>query len=115
MLKTTLSTFRIFALMYPTARPMSLIWHGAYARLDGRKRRARRYFARSLDCATRLDMPFALAIAHREIARLDEPGTPERREHVEQARALFRKCGAVKDAERLDEIFNLVETAPVGA
>jgi hypothetical protein len=60
-------------------------------------------------------MPFALAIAHREIARLDEAGTPERQEHVEQARTLFRKCGAVQDAERLDEIFSVTEPAVVGA
>jgi class 3 adenylate cyclase/tetratricopeptide (TPR) repeat protein len=115
MLETTLSTFRIFAFMYPTARPMSLIWHGAYARIDGRKRRARRYFVKSLDRATRLDMPYALAIAHREIALLDEEGTPARRGHVEQARALFGQCGAAKDAERLDEIFRVTEPVAVGA
>ena len=115
MLETTLSTFRIFAFMYPTARPMSLIWHGARARIDGRKRRARRYFVKSLDWATRLDMPYALAIAHREIARLDEEDTPARRDHVEQARSLFSQCGALKDAERLDEIFRVTEPVAVGA
>ncbi|HZM46853.1 MAG TPA: adenylate/guanylate cyclase domain-containing protein [Burkholderiales bacterium] len=116
MLKTTLATFRMFAFMYPTARPMSYIWHGAYARIDGRTRRARRYFVKSLDWATRLDMPYALAIAHREIARLDEPGTPARQEHIDRARALFKECGAVKDAERLEDMFRVIEAelvAPV--
>jgi len=107
MLRITLSTFRIFAFMYPTARPMSLIWHGAYARLDGRTRRARRYFAKSLEWAARLDMPYALAIAHREIARVDEPGTQAREEHIGHARRLFNECGAVKDAQRLHEIFGI--------
>jgi hypothetical protein len=54
-----------------------------------------------------LDMPFALAIAHRGIARLHEPGTRARQEHIDQARALFRQCGATKDAKRLEEMFKV--------
>jgi len=105
MLKITLSAFRIFAFMYPTARPMSRIWRGAYARIDGRERQARRHFMKSLDWAARLDMPYAAAIAHREIARLDRPDAPARQAHLDEARKLFEQCGAVNDAARLEEMF----------
>ena len=56
MLETTLKAFWSFSFMYPTARPMSSIWRGAYARIEGRERQARRHFVKSLDLATRLDM-----------------------------------------------------------
>jgi hypothetical protein len=102
MLETALSTYSSFAMMYPTAKPMTLIWRGVYARLDGRIAAARSYMQRSLKQATLLDMPFALAITHREIARLEAAGTPEQRSHVERARQLFAQCGAIEDVKRLD-------------
>lgn len=110
MLLTALSTFKSYALMYPTARPMAFIWRGVHASLEGRKARARHYFARSLAWARRLDMPYARAIAHREMARLDRADTPARRGHVQLARAFYTECGAVKDAERLDKLFTVTET-----
>ena len=99
MIKKTLSTLNSFAMMYPTARPMALIWAGVYARIDGRERKARRYFAKSQALAERLEMPYALAIAHREMARLDPKDTLARHAHTERARGLFLACGAVQDAE----------------
>jgi class 3 adenylate cyclase/tetratricopeptide (TPR) repeat protein len=105
MLRTALSTFRSFAMMYPTARPMSFIWRGVYARLDGREAAARRHFVKSLDWAQRLDMSFACAIGHREIARLERSDQAARQAHVDEARRLFNACGAVMDAERLDAMF----------
>ncbi len=56
------------------------------------------YFAKSQALAERLDMPYALAITHREMARLDPKDTPARHAHTERARALFLACGAVQDA-----------------
>ena len=101
MVKKTLSTLNSFAMMYPTARPMALIWAGVYAHIDGRKRKARRCFAKSQTLAERFDMPYALAIAHREMALLDPKDTPARHAHSERARSLFLACGAVQDAENL--------------
>ena len=104
MIKKTLSTFNSFAMMYPTARPMALIWAGVYARVDGREHKARRYFAKSQALAERFDMPYALAITHREMARLDPADTPARHAHVERARGLFLTCGALQDAENCDAV-----------
>ena len=105
MLLTALSAFKMYALMYPSARPMAFIWRGVHATLERRKARARHYFNRSLAWARKLDMPYARAIAHREIARLDPVDSPARRGHIQLARAFYTECGAVKDVERLDKLF----------
>ncbi len=103
-LLSVLSRFRSFARMYPTARPMYFIWRGVYARTAGRDGEAQRMFGKSLVWARRLDMSFALAIAHRETSKIFPAMSSARLSHIAQARALFEKCGALRDMEQLDHM-----------
>lgn len=71
MIGTMISTYVRFSLMYPVARPMTYLWRGVFARLEGRTKKARRLIEKSIAVAKRLDMPSAAEQAARELARAD--------------------------------------------
>ena len=101
---TMLAAFGRFALMYPAARPMNDLWRGVFARLEGRTARARRLFNKSVIRAERLGMPYAAALAGREIARLLPADAPERKARLAQVLDAFSQCGASRDVQTVDEL-----------
>ena len=82
--RTACSRLGRFALLFPFAGPARLRYQAQLAALEGRPRAARRGFARSIEAARRLAMPYdeaqALWLASRHAP---EPG------HAEAARAIF--------------------------
>jgi tetratricopeptide (TPR) repeat protein len=104
MLRPTVKTFRSFARMYPVGRPMAYLWRGVFAWHDGHQRKARRLLAKSLAWGERLGMRYDVAVAHREIARLDTTDAAARSAHIEKARALFAELGAANDLRQLAKL-----------
>jgi len=81
-----------FALIFPVARPATLLWRGLELSLRGRAGAARRCWARSADLARRHAMPYDEARAHLELGR--HAAGPERRAHLDRAAAIFQRLGA---------------------
>lgn len=78
-----------FALIFPLARPATLIWRGLYAQRAGRPQVARRLWQRAIGQARRRGMPYAAARAHHELGRHSEG--EERRAHLACAEALLEQ------------------------
>jgi class 3 adenylate cyclase len=91
-----------FARVFPIAAPRAGRWRGVVAWLDGHPALARTVWARSLETATRLAMPYEQALLHYEMGR--HARGRARRAHLAQARAIFARLGATGDLARLDAV-----------
>ena len=84
------------------ARPRGLLGSGCWHRLEGRPRPAARSWARAVQAAERLAMPYELARAHLELGR-QLAGTErsllglDRSGHLERAAAGFEAMGCRAD------------------
>jgi tetratricopeptide (TPR) repeat protein len=89
---------------FTVARPRALLYAGRIQLLDGRQRRARRLWKRSLDLATRLDLPYEIGRVHAELGLLDRSVGNEvaAARHMDEARALFVRLEAGFDLARID-------------
>ena len=92
---------------FPMARPRGLLDAGSWHRLEGRPRQAARCWARAVQAAERLAMPYELARAHLELGRqlAEAERSPlglDRAAHLERAAAGFEAmgCGAEEAAAR---------------
>jgi hypothetical protein len=63
-----------YARIFPMARPRAWLCQGAWQELEGRRRPALRSWARAVEAAERLAMPWELAWGHRELGRHLGPG-----------------------------------------
>jgi hypothetical protein len=89
---------------FPMARPRSLLCSGGWHRLEGRRRQAARSWARAVQAAEPLAMPWELARAHLELGRQlagDErsPLGLDRDAHLARAAAGFQAMGCRADLE----------------
>jgi tetratricopeptide (TPR) repeat protein len=89
---------------FTVARPRALLYAGRIHLLDGHPRRARRLWRRSLDLATRLDLPYEIGRSHTELGLLDRSGGNEAASvrHLDEARAIFVRLEAGFDLARID-------------
>jgi tetratricopeptide (TPR) repeat protein len=91
-----------FSRRFPLGRPHARLWQGLAAWIAGRPKRAMRLWQRSIELGTRLGTPYELGQAHLEIGRHLPPGE-ERRRHLQGARDVFERLGALADLERAGE------------
>lgn len=84
-----------FALIFPLARPITLIYLGQEAWLRGRRRLAQRRWQRALSIARRMEMPYEQGYAHLQIGR--HLTGVERHTHLKAAAAIFARLGAAYD------------------
>jgi DNA-binding SARP family transcriptional activator/predicted ATPase len=87
---------------FPMARPRGRLAAGGWYRLEGRRRQAARSWARAVQAAERLAMPYELARAHLELGRQlagveRSPLGLDRTGHLERAAAGFAAIGCRAD------------------
>lgn len=89
---------------FTVARPRSLLCAGRIQLHDGHPRRARRPWQRSLDLATRLDLPYEVGRSHAELGLLDRSAGDEVASvrHLDEANAIFVRLEAGFDLARID-------------
>jgi hypothetical protein len=89
-----------FARAFPFAGPRALLWEGAYAWQAGRPGQARAAWAKGLDAAEKLAMPYEQGLLHDAIGRHLPPDDPARAEHLRRAAEFFAALGAGWDLAR---------------
>lgn len=92
---------RAYARRVPIARPAARFWQGRFDWASGRKARAARAWAASLEAAERMGLRYDAAQAHGEIGRHLPAGDAGRQRHLERAAAVFAEIGAAWDAARV--------------
>ena len=97
-------TLREFARVFPVARPRAWLWQGLYDCLDGKLRRARKAWHKSLAEAVRLGMPYEQGLTHYEIGRHLATGDPARQEHLGRAMEILWQIEAAYDLARVEEL-----------
>jgi hypothetical protein len=91
------------ARVFPIAVPGAWLHQGRLEQLAGKHARAHRAWARSLEAAIALRMPFDEALARLEIALDLPPGDARRREHLRLAARRFADCGAADELAKARE------------
>jgi class 3 adenylate cyclase/tetratricopeptide (TPR) repeat protein len=94
------AALRRFARVFPIARPRAAMLSGREDWQLGRRRALRRW-RRALADAGRLAMPFEVGLAHAEIGLHLAADGPDRRFHLDHARAIFARQGAAYHLARL--------------
>lgn len=85
---------RQYARIFPCGGPSRHLHTGLEHWLNGRRGEAMKDWQRCLAESTRMGMRLYAGRAHYQIGRHLEVGDPLRREHLEQAVAIFARCGA---------------------
>ena len=99
--RSGLKKLRRFARLLPFARPKYWLFRGRLERLEGHRARALRSLNKGLRLAQTAGFIWDEGLLHYEIARISEPGSPERETALTSARQLFEEAGTVRDLERL--------------
>lgn len=109
--------FRRFARFNLAGRPRVATYDGRAHLIDGNVRRARRAWDRALAIATRLDMPYEIALADIELAASYPAGSSERSAAVEHALAHLVPYGGHYDAARARALLEapVVVAKPISA
>jgi hypothetical protein len=94
---------RGYARVFPVARPRAWLWQGVYEWLLGKPRKAHKAWAKSLDYAKELNMPYEQGLAHYEIGRHFSVGDPGREGHLKRAVDIFTQLDAGWDLERAEQ------------
>jgi tetratricopeptide (TPR) repeat protein len=92
------------ARLFPVARPAALRHRGWAEALKGRREEAIARWTRALELACSLRIPYEEALAHYELGRHGDPGSPQRGEHLARARRLFAQIGCADYLRRIDEL-----------
>jgi serine/threonine protein kinase len=93
---------RAYAGVFPIGGAFALLWQGLLEHLEGDGPRAQRTWRACIVESERLGMPYEKGRAHRELGRHLPAGDPERRRHLERARAIFEELGAAFDVRRVE-------------
>ncbi|HEX5878360.1 MAG TPA: BTAD domain-containing putative transcriptional regulator [Actinomycetota bacterium] len=104
---------------FPMARPRGLLDAGSWHRLEGRPRQAARSWARAVQAAERLAMPYELARAHLELGRQlagteRSPLGLDRSGHLERAAAGFAALGCRADLAAVQAVTSSGPASPLG-
>jgi hypothetical protein len=92
-----------YARVFPIGQPCAYLWQGVLEWESGRRGRARKWWAKSLRAAEKLDMPYPAGLAHFEIGQRLPLTDPARLRHLTRACRLFTRLGATYDLERAQE------------
>jgi class 3 adenylate cyclase/tetratricopeptide (TPR) repeat protein len=89
--------FAAYAKRFPIGRPRALVWQGQYDWLSGSHEKAQRIWARALQLAKEMKMPYEEALAHKIIGAHLSEMEPNRKEHLAQAKRIHERLGARAD------------------
>ncbi|MCL4296074.1 MAG: AAA family ATPase [Anaerolineae bacterium] len=92
-----------YARVFPIGQPRAYLWQGVLEWVSGRRGRARKWWAKSLRAAEKLDMPYPAGLAHFEIGQRLPLTDPARPRHLARACRIFTRLGAAYDLERAQE------------
>jgi tetratricopeptide (TPR) repeat protein len=92
-----------YARVFPIGQPRAYLWQGVLEWVSGHRGRARKWWAKSLRAAEKLDMPYPAGLAHFEIGRRLPLTDPTRPRHLARACRIFTRLGATYDLERAQE------------
>jgi tetratricopeptide (TPR) repeat protein len=90
-----------FARIFPIARPRAAFVQGQLAWRQGKQRRTRRAWLRSLTWAERLAMPLDRALAHEALGLCAAGNGQAANAHCRKALTLYRRLGSASAADRL--------------
>jgi tetratricopeptide (TPR) repeat protein len=90
--------------MAPIGVPMYLRASGVLLRISGQRHAAQRRLRQSAQAAQALTLPMSEAAAYIELAKLADPGSAERSEHLSRARQLAKPSGSVTMMDRADAV-----------
>ena len=90
-----------FGRTLPMSQPRILLWQGLHDWLADKPGPAQAAWRKSFTQANRLAMPYEQGLAHYEIGRHLASNDPRRRQHLSQARKIFKTLGAGYDLERV--------------
>ena len=99
-LKIALAGLRTFARVFPMARPHTSRIEGWNAHLNNQPDAAKRFWEKSLAGAEKIGKAYEQGLAHFDIGRFSPSGSPEHKQHLEQAITLFESIGAAYYAHR---------------
>ncbi len=94
---------RSYTRVFPIGQPRSYLCRGLTAWLSGQTYSARRLWAKSLEAAEKLNMPYAQGLAHYEIGRHLSLDDTARVEHLTQASEIFTRLEATYDLRRTQD------------
>jgi hypothetical protein len=94
---------RSYTRVFPIGQPRSYLCRGLTAWLSGQAYSARRFWAKSLETAEKLNMPYAQGLAHYEIGRHLSLDDTARVEHLTQASEIFTRLEATYDLRRTQD------------
>jgi eukaryotic-like serine/threonine-protein kinase len=98
--------YSLFAGNFAIGRAGANRWKGVLAWQQGNPTAARKYWDTGLAEAQKVQMPYEAALIHYEIGRHLEKGSPERKQHLEQARDLFTQLETPFDLNRVEEVMD---------
>jgi tetratricopeptide (TPR) repeat protein len=101
--KRACRALRGYARVFPIGQTRAYLWQGVLEWVSGRRGRARKWWAKSLRAAEKLDMPYSAGLAHLEIGQRLPLTDPARSRHLARACRLFIRLGATYDLERAQE------------
>jgi class 3 adenylate cyclase/tetratricopeptide (TPR) repeat protein len=96
-----LKKLRRFARLLPFARPKYLLFKGRLESLEGHRSRALRSFRKGVALAESSGFTWDEGLLRLELARVLEPGSPQRGDELDRARRLFEVVGSTRDLQRV--------------
>ncbi|MBM4089269.1 MAG: hypothetical protein FJ276_07550 [Planctomycetes bacterium] len=93
-----------YARTFPLGRPAAHLCQGQVKWRSGKRQPARREWRRSLAAAAQMGMPYAEALAHREIGRALEAGDGDRTGHLSHAAEIFARLNAAHDLAAVERL-----------
>jgi serine/threonine protein kinase/tetratricopeptide (TPR) repeat protein len=98
--KRAVFDLRVLSINIPIGEPYYQRLNGEAHRLDGKPERAKRAFAKGMLAARRLGMRHDEALAHLDLARMEEPASALRAAHLACAERMLEELGCRFDLER---------------
>jgi hypothetical protein len=96
-----------YARVFPIGQPQAFLWQGVLEWVSGRPGRAKKWWAKSLNAAEKLGMPYPAGLTHLEIGRRLPLTDPARPRHLARACRIFTRLGATADLERAQEALHV--------
>jgi class 3 adenylate cyclase/tetratricopeptide (TPR) repeat protein len=103
LLKKGMANLRFFARSYLVGQPRLWLHQGWLAWLQGKEKRAHRYWQKALYWAEKNGMMYECGRVHAEIARHLPPDSPARADHWQKAHTIFTQINAHYDQQQLTQ------------
>jgi hypothetical protein len=103
-IRAGLKKLRRFARLLPFARPKYWLFKGRLESLEGHRSRALRSFRKGVALAESSGFTWDEGLLRFELARVLEPGSPQRGDEINRARRLFEVVGSTHDLQRVGSL-----------